>query len=98
MVLVSVGMSRTAGTKMLGLGVALAVLVDALVVRTLLVPAVLTLTGRATWWSPVTLRPSRRSAQVNSNPPTQTTGDSPLAETTQPLPERQAHARHQSKE
>ncbi|WP_406405027.1 MMPL family transporter [Streptomyces sp. NBC_00879] len=97
-VLVSVGMSRTAGTKMLGLGVALAVLVDALVVRTLLVPAVLTLTGRATWWSPVTLRPSRRSAQVNSNPPTQTTGDSPLAETTQPLPERQAHARHQSKE
>jgi RND superfamily putative drug exporter len=41
---------------MLGLGIALAVLMDAMVVRTLLVPAVMRLTGRATWWAPPVLR------------------------------------------
>jgi RND superfamily putative drug exporter len=41
---------------MLGLGIALAVLMDAMVIRTLLVPAVMRLTGRATWWAPPALR------------------------------------------
>jgi RND superfamily putative drug exporter len=45
-----------ANTKMLGLGVALAVLMDAMVVRSLLVPAVMRLTGTATWWAPGPLR------------------------------------------
>ncbi|KJY22183.1 MULTISPECIES: MMPL family transporter [unclassified Streptomyces] len=55
-VFVSIGLSRITNTKMLGLGVALAVLVDALVVRTLLVPAVLALLGPRTWWAPAPLR------------------------------------------
>ncbi|MFF7360072.1 MMPL family transporter [Streptomyces sp. NPDC008125] len=38
--------------KMLGLGLAASVLVDATVVRLLLVPAVMTLLGRAAWWTP----------------------------------------------
>ncbi|MBW1595810.1 MMPL family transporter [Streptomyces sp. JJ38] len=38
--------------KMLGLGLAVSVLVDATVVRLLLVPAALTLLGRAAWWMP----------------------------------------------
>jgi RND superfamily putative drug exporter len=38
--------------KMLGLGLAVSVLIDATVVRLLLVPAVLTLLGRYTWWTP----------------------------------------------
>lgn len=38
--------------KMLGFGLALAVLVDATLVRGLLVPAVMKLTGRAAWWAP----------------------------------------------
>ncbi|WP_051951793.1 MMPL family transporter [Actinacidiphila yeochonensis] len=38
--------------KMLGLGLAVSVLVDATVVRLLLVPAVMTLMGRAAWWVP----------------------------------------------
>ncbi|MBM7436825.1 MMPL family transporter [Streptomyces sp. HB132] len=38
--------------KMLGLGLAVSVLVDATVVRLLLVPAVMTLLGRAAWWTP----------------------------------------------
>ncbi|MGP4003046.1 MMPL family transporter [Streptomyces sp. 8N706] len=56
-VMVAIGTSRVTNTKMLGLGIALAVLMDAMVVRSLLVPAVMRLTGRATWWAP---RPLRR--------------------------------------
>jgi RND superfamily putative drug exporter len=54
--MVAIGTSRVANTKMLGLGVALAVLMDAMVVRSLLVPAVMRLTGTATWWAPGPLR------------------------------------------
>lgn len=38
--------------KMLGFGLALAVLADATLVRGILVPAVMKLTGRAAWWAP----------------------------------------------
>ncbi len=55
-VMVAIGTSRVTNTKMLGLGIALAVLMDAMVVRSLLVPAVLKLTGRWTWWAPGPLR------------------------------------------
>ena len=55
-VMVGIGMSRVTNTKMLGMGIALAVLMDAMVIRTLLVPAVMRLTGRATWWAPGALR------------------------------------------
>ncbi|MFD3920564.1 MMPL family transporter [Streptomyces sp. NPDC058595] len=56
-VMVAIGTSRVTNTKMLGLGIALAVVMDAMVVRSLLVPAVMKLTGKATWWAP---RPLRR--------------------------------------
>ncbi|MFE0645292.1 MMPL family transporter [Streptomyces sp. NPDC058877] len=55
-VMVAIGTSRVTNTKMLGLGVALAVLMDAMVVRSLLVPSVMKLTGRLTWWAPAPLR------------------------------------------
>jgi RND superfamily putative drug exporter len=42
--------------KQVGLGLAIAVAVDATVVRMLLVPAVMTLMGRANWWAPAPLR------------------------------------------
>ncbi|MER7575082.1 MMPL family transporter [Streptomyces sp. NPDC126514] len=38
--------------KMLGLGLAVSVLIDATVVRLLMVPAVMTLLGRHAWWTP----------------------------------------------
>ncbi|WP_411113570.1 MMPL family transporter [Streptomyces sp. 029-5] len=38
--------------KMLGLGLAVSVLIDATIVRLLLVPAVMTLLGRSAWWLP----------------------------------------------
>jgi RND superfamily putative drug exporter len=38
--------------KMLGLGLAASVLIDATIVRLLLVPAAMTLLGRSAWWTP----------------------------------------------
>jgi uncharacterized membrane protein YdfJ with MMPL/SSD domain len=43
--------------KALGLGTALAVLIDATIIRALLVPSLMQLLGRAAWWAP---RPMRR--------------------------------------
>ena len=41
--------------KMMGLGMATAILVDATIVRMVLVPATMTLLGRAHWWLPAWL-------------------------------------------
>lgn len=46
--------------KELGFGLALAVVVDATVVRGVLVPSVMRLAGRANWWAPACLRSPRR--------------------------------------
>ncbi|MFF1477021.1 MMPL family transporter [Streptomyces sp. NPDC058301] len=45
-------LSENIVVKMLALGLAVSVLVDATVVRLLLVPAVMTLLGRRAWWTP----------------------------------------------
>jgi RND superfamily putative drug exporter len=42
--------------KSIGLGLALAVAVDATLVRALIVPAVMRLLGRANWWAPRRLK------------------------------------------
>jgi uncharacterized membrane protein YdfJ with MMPL/SSD domain len=42
--------------KEFGLGLALTILIDATIVRTLLVPAVMKLMGRWNWWAPGTRR------------------------------------------
>ena len=44
--------------KMMGLGLAVAVAIDATVIRGLLVPATMALLGRANWWVPAR-RPAR---------------------------------------
>ncbi|NYF11157.1 RND superfamily putative drug exporter [Leifsonia sp. AK011] len=43
--------------KVFGLGLAVAVFVDATIIRLLLVPAIMTLLGRAAWWWPGSRRP-----------------------------------------
>jgi uncharacterized membrane protein YdfJ with MMPL/SSD domain len=53
-------LSRLVFVKELGLGVAFAVLLDATVVRAILVPAVMKLLGPVAWWSP---RQARAQAQ-----------------------------------
>ncbi|CAM5713191.1 MMPL family transporter OS=Streptomyces microflavus OX=1919 GN=G3I39_27335 PE=4 SV=1 [Streptomyces microflavus] len=55
-VMVAIGTSNLDQHQDAGLGIALAVLMDAMVIRSLLVPAVMKLTGRATWWAPKPLR------------------------------------------
>jgi RND superfamily putative drug exporter len=44
--------SPVPSVKMLGLGLATAILIDATVVRMVLVPATMSLLGRANWWLP----------------------------------------------
>ena len=41
--------------EQIGLGLAMAVLIDATVVRCLLVPATMTMLGRWNWWAPAPL-------------------------------------------
>jgi putative drug exporter of the RND superfamily len=48
--------SGMAMLKLLGLGMSVAVLVDAFLVRATLVPAFMKLAGRANWWAPAPLR------------------------------------------
>ncbi|GLF96724.1 MMPL family transporter [Streptomyces yaizuensis] len=67
-VFVAIGTSQITNTKMLGLGAALAVLVDATVVRGLLVPAVMRLGGRATWWAPAPLVRFQRRFGLREEP------------------------------
>lgn len=67
-VFVSIGLSRITNTKMLGFGVALAVLMDALVVRTLLVPGVMRLLGGRAWWAPQPLRRVHRRLGLREGP------------------------------
>jgi RND superfamily putative drug exporter len=47
---------QTLGIKEMGLALAIAVAIDATLVRCLLVPATMTLLGRANWWAPAPLR------------------------------------------
>ena len=51
-------LSRLVFVKELGLGVAFAVLLDATLVRAVLVPAVMKLLGPAAWWNPFSRRPA----------------------------------------
>ncbi len=57
-------LSQLVFVKELGLGVAFAVIVDATIVRGVLVPAVMKLLGAGAWWSPVSarVRPSAETA------------------------------------
>jgi RND superfamily putative drug exporter len=48
--------SKVSITKLVGLGLTVAVVVDATLVRALLVPAFMRLAGRANWWAPKPLR------------------------------------------
>ena len=50
------GTSHVIFLKELGLGTAAAVLIDAFIIRALLVPALMALLGDWNWWSPAPLR------------------------------------------
>ena len=48
--------SSATNIKQLGFGVTVAILLDATVVRALLVPAFMRIAGNANWWAPAPLR------------------------------------------
>jgi RND superfamily putative drug exporter len=56
----------------IGLGLLLAVALDATIVRLLLVPATMTLAGRYNWWAPAPLRRLHARLGVHEPPPTPT--------------------------
>jgi RND superfamily putative drug exporter len=51
-------LSRLVFVKEIGLGVAFAVILDATLVRAVLVPATMKLLGAAAWWNPFSRRPA----------------------------------------
>jgi RND superfamily putative drug exporter len=55
-VFIAFAMSSVSIMKMFGIGMTLAVLVDAFLVRTTLVPAFMRLAGKANWWAPMWMR------------------------------------------
>jgi uncharacterized membrane protein YdfJ with MMPL/SSD domain len=74
MVVVFLSFDRTpdVSVKQIGLGLAAAVLVDATVVRLVLVPAVMELLGKANWWLPGwldRLLPARRTEALSADEP-----------------------------
>lgn len=71
-VLVAIGTSQITNMKMLGLGLALAVLMDAIVVRGVLVPSVMQLLGRANWWAPGPLRRLHGRFGISEGGPSET--------------------------
>jgi RND superfamily putative drug exporter len=56
LVFVAFATAQVTVVKVFGVGLALAVLVDAFLIRATLVPAFMRLAGRANWWAPRTLR------------------------------------------
>lgn len=69
MAIVCIGLafSQVAFTKLMGVGLTLAVLMDATVVRGVLVPAFMRLLGAANWWAPGFLRRVHRHIAVRED-------------------------------
>ena len=54
--------------KSIGVGMAIAVALDATIIRVLLVPATMRLMGRWNWWAPVPLRRLHRRVGLDERP------------------------------
>ncbi|HWC36889.1 MAG TPA: MMPL family transporter, partial [Acidimicrobiales bacterium] len=74
-VFLSVATSQVTFVKLLGVGLALAVVVDATLVRGVLVPTFMRLAGDLNWWAPRRLR--RRRGRVETQPTLPTDPDRP---------------------
>jgi RND superfamily putative drug exporter len=63
-VFLAFGLADVVLIKSIGLGLALAVAIDATLVRALIVPAVMRLLGRVNWWAPRGLRRLHRKISL----------------------------------
>lgn len=71
LLLVVIGAFSTAGitiVKLLGVGMFVAIVVDATLVRALLVPATMRLLGSANWWLPASLRRLHKRVDLHAEP------------------------------
>ncbi|BCB76557.1 MMPL family transporter [Phytohabitans flavus] len=80
LILVVIGLFSISGItfiKLIGVAMLIAVLVDATIVRALLVPATMRLLGRANWWAPAPLRRfyARHGLRETADPPPPTSAD-----------------------
>ncbi|MGH9209228.1 MAG: MMPL family transporter [Acidimicrobiales bacterium] len=71
---IAFGTAEVSFLKLFGVGLALAVLMDATVIRGLLVPAFMRLAGPANWWAPPALRRIHRRVGVLHHSPVQSAG------------------------
>ena len=67
--------ARIGNIEQIGLGLTVAVLIDATVVRCLLVPATMTLLGRWNWWAPAWLARLHQRIGVGHGPMAVTSRD-----------------------
>ncbi|WP_406170395.1 MMPL family transporter [Streptomyces sp. NBC_00996] len=74
-VFLSFAVAEDPSTKMFGLGLATAIFIDATVVRMVLVPATMTLLGRANWWLPTWLDRTLPRGPVGTD--AESTGEAP---------------------
>jgi uncharacterized membrane protein YdfJ with MMPL/SSD domain len=82
--------SEIAFIKQIGLGVALVVLIDATIIRALLVPSLMHMLGRWNWWAPSPLRRLHAKVGVSESlAPTAAADFSPLAGGARTDPERE---------
>ncbi|MGW6390473.1 MMPL family transporter [Streptomyces sp. NPDC055103] len=82
-VFLSFAVAEDPSTKMFGLGLATAIFIDATVVRMVLVPATMTLLGRANWWLPKWLdRMLPRGSVGTDDTDTESTGPRPVVTST----------------
>jgi RND superfamily putative drug exporter len=66
-VFIAFGLARVVTIKATGIGMAVAVLVDATLVRALVVPALMRLPGRANWWAPRWMLRAPSEAETTHN-------------------------------
>ena len=59
----------TIDMKQLGIGLAAAILLDATIIRAVVLPSAMTLLGKANWWAPRFMRPRGRHAAPAVTPP-----------------------------
>ncbi|MGY4651891.1 MMPL family transporter [Mycobacterium sp. URHB0021] len=68
-VCIAMATSQVSFTKMLGIGLTLAILVDATLIRALLMPAAMRLLGNANWWAPRFLSRTHNGREANPGEP-----------------------------
>jgi RND superfamily putative drug exporter len=68
-VFIGLGASHVTFIKLFGLGLTLAVIMDATLIRGLLVPAFMRLAGNANWWAPTPLRRLHNRFGLRESPP-----------------------------